>query len=459
MEINPDLGDPYPSILLASTTVHLDLYYVVTGVVFVILLILSGLISGSEVAFFSLSQDQKDRLAESDGLAEKLIYKYLARPKLLLANILVFNNLVNIGIITLTTQVSWRLSEDSGWKGWTISDNFHLDSGIILLAIVTFLIIFFGEVIPKIYARQKSMAFAKRTIVLMRMADYVLRPVSWLLLNLSKLVEKRIEQRGYDVSSEDLEEAIDIATEDSQEGEEAKEILKGIVHFGQVTVTQIMRPRMDIAAIDHSLGFHQLMDKINKLGFSRIPVYKDTIDKIEGILYIKDLLEHIDKEEDFKWQTILRPVFYIPESKKIDDLLKNFQAKHVHVAIVTDEYGGTSGLITLEDIIEEIVGEINDEFDEKEIEFEQINESTFTFEGKTSLNDVTKIMDVDTNLFDEYKGENESLAGLVLEVNKTLPIAGEKLLLHDFEFTVESVNNKRIKRVRIENLKMTMNEE
>jgi gliding motility-associated protein GldE len=459
LEINPDLGDPYPSILLASTTVQLDLYYVVTGVVFLILLILSGLISGSEVAFFSLSQDQKDQLAESDGLSEKLIHKYLARPKLLLANILVFNNLVNIGIITLTTQVSWRLSEDSGWKGWTLTDNFHLDSGIILLAAVTFLIIFFGEVIPKIYARQKSMAFAKRTIVLMRMSDYVLRPVSWLLLNLSKLVEKRIEQRGYDVSSEDLEEAIDIATEDSEEGEEAKEILKGIVHFGQVTVTQIMRPRMDIAAIDHSLGFHQLMDKINKLGFSRIPVYKDTIDKIEGILYIKDLLEHIDKEEDFKWQTILRPVFYIPESKKIDDLLKNFQAKHVHMAIVTDEYGGTSGLITLEDIIEEIVGEINDEFDEKEIEFEQINETTFTFEGKTSLNDVTKIMDVDTNLFDEHKGENESLAGLVLEVNKTLPIAGEKILLHDFEFTVESVNNKRIKRVRIEHLKTITNEE
>lgn len=453
-----DLGDPSPSILLASTTLHVDFYYVVTGLVFVILLILSGLISGSEVAFFSLSQDQKDELAESEGFTEKLIAKYLMRPKLLLANILVFNNLVNIGIITLTTQVSWRLSEKSGWKGISITDNFHLDSGFVLLSASTLLIIFFGEVIPKIYARQKNLGFAKRTIHLMRVASLV-RPVSWLLLKLSNLVEKRIEQRGYDVSSEDLEEAIDIATEDSEEGEEAKEILKGIVHFGQVTVTQIMRSRMDISAIDHEVNFHQLMDKINKYGFSRIPVYKETIDKIEGILYIKDLLEHIDQDENFKWQSILRPVFYVPESKKIDDLLKNFQDKHVHVAIVTDEYGGTSGLVTLEDIIEEIVGEINDEFDDEEIEFEQINGTTFSFEGKTSLNDVARIMEVETNIFDEHKGENESLAGMVLEVNKTFPNAGEKMVLEDFEFTIESVNNKRIKRVKIENLKLEMNED
>jgi gliding motility-associated protein GldE len=268
------------------------------------------------------------------------------------------------------------------------------------------------------------------------------------LMFFSNIIERRVEKKGYRVSLDDLNEALEMTTGEETTDEE-KEILKGIVNFGTIQVKQIMRSRIDVTAFDVKMDFHQLMDRINKSNFSRIPVYKETIDHVKGILYVKDLLPFIEQGEEFKWQKLIREPYFVPETKKIDDLLKNFQEKHVHMAIAVDEYGGTAGLITLEDIIEEIVGEINDEFDSEEVDFTQIDSSTYIFEGKTSLNDLTKIIDMRADVFDEVKGESESVGGLLLELNSSMPKAGDEIVYDRFAFKIESVNSKRIKRVRL----------
>jgi gliding motility-associated protein GldE len=291
-------------------------------------------------------------------------------------------------------------------------------------------------------------AFAGMTSRLMNMAESLFSPLSWVLLSFSKVVEKRIERKNYDISKEEIHKALEI-TADGEATEEEKEILKGIVNFGTLSVKQVMKSRLEITAFDIDLGFHDLMDKINKCGFSRIPVFRETIDKIEGILYIKDLLPYLDRDENFKWQPLLRPGYFVPENKKIDSLLKDFQEKRVHISIVVDEYGGTSGLITLEDIIEEIVGEIRDEFDVDEIAYNKLDENTYVFEGRTSLNDFCKIIGKDPSIFDEVKGESESLAGLILELSSKIPRVGEKIEFGDLVFTVVAVDNRRIKRIRI----------
>jgi gliding motility-associated protein GldE len=267
-------------------------------------------------------------------------------------------------------------------------------------------------------------------------------------MNLSGIIERRFEKKGYSISVDELHQALEIAT-DENTSEEEKEILKGIVNFGTLTVKQIMRSRLDITAIDEECNFHELLDKINKSGYSRIPVFNETIDSISGVLYIKDLLPYIEEDEQFEWRKLLRPGIFVPETKKIDSLLKDFQEKRVHMAIVVDEYGGTSGLVTLEDIIEEIIGEINDEFDEDDFIYHKLDQQTFVFEGKTSLNDFCKAIDTDVSVFDNIKGESESLGGLILEINSTLPQAGEKIYFDNFVFTIVAVDQKRIKRVRV----------
>ncbi|GAB4248998.1 MAG: hypothetical protein Tsb0034_28340 [Ekhidna sp.] len=267
---------------------------------------------------------------------------------------------------------------------------------------------------------------------------------------MTNLIERRMVKKGYNLSVEEINQALEISVEKEEVTEEEKGILKGIVNFGTLSVKQVMKSRMDITAFDKETDFHELMNQINKNGYSRIPIYTETIDKIDGILYIKDLLPHIEKEEDFNWQALLRPAFFVPESKKIDDLFKDFQEKQVHIAVVIDEYGGTAGLITMEDVIEEIVGEINDEFDdESDVAYNKLDNNTFIFEGKTSLNDFCKITDSDIALFDTVKGESESLGGLVLELNSKLPSAGEKIYFKHFVFTIVAVDQRRIKRVRV----------
>ncbi len=405
----------------------------------VVLVFLSGLISGSEVAFFSLSGDQLFDLQKRKKKIDHLVLELLGKPKQLLASILIANNLVNVAIVTISTMLTWKVTGSN-------SDSNPLI--VVSSLLVTFLIVFFGEVIPKIYANKENLSFAYRTAHTLQLINKVFYPLGLMLLGISNFIEKRIEAKGYDVSVDDLNEALEMTTEESTE--EEKDILKGVVKFGTIHVKQIMRSRLDITAVDESIDFHQLMDKINKCGFSRIPVYKGSIDHIVGILYIKDILPYIDRLETYPWQKLVREPYFIPENKKIDDLLRRFQSMRVHMAIVVDEYAGTAGLITLEDVIEEIVGDIHDEFDQTDVEFKKINDTTYIFEGKTSLNDLTKIIDVDINTFDEIKGESESLAGLLLEINSEMPNAGDQIAFENFSFVVESASNKRIKRVKIQ---------
>ena len=406
------------------------------GLLILILLALSGLISGAEVAFFSLDKTVFDEEEPSDHKIKML----LKSPYQLLATILILNNLFNVFIVTLSTYASWQMVGKKEAEGVVL---------IALTTVISILIIFFGEIVPKISAAHQPQKFARFCLPYIWFFNRLLKPLSWLLIGLSSFIEKRIKKKGYNLSVEELNQALDITSEQNVSKEE-KGILKGIVNFGTLSVKQIMRSRVDISAIDRSSDFHELMDQINKTGFSRIPVYVENIDKIEGLLYIKDMLPFLHEEEDFHWQQFLRPVYFIPESKKIDALFKDFQEKQVHMAIVIDEYGGTEGLITMEDIIEEIVGEINDEFDEAlDADYKKIDDNTAIFEGKTSLNDFCKIMSEEADVFDEIKGESESLGGLLLEINKNLPRSNEKIEVGKFLFSIESVDQKRIKRVRV----------
>ena len=438
MELAVD--EPYPSLALLALTQDISTpYLVVNGVVFIFLVILSALISGSEVAFFSLNEDQIDECKSQDLPSSRLVLQLIERPRHLLATILIMNNLVNIAIVTLSTFVTWEIVGEKTSEGPIV---------LTLTAVITFVILFFGEVLPKNYATQNNLAFSKTTARLLFFFEGIVKPVAFVLIGFTKLIERRVRKKGHNITVDELNQALEMTTGGDTSDEE-KGILKGIVNFSTLTVRQVMKSRMDITAVDIEVDFHELMDKINKSGFSRIPVYNETIDKIEGILYIKDLLAEVDQDEKFQWQKLLRPGFFVPENKKVDSLLKNFQDKRVHMAIVVDEYGGTSGLITMEDIIEEIVGEINDEFDDEEVAYNKLDNNTYVFEGKTSLNDFCKILDIDPYYFDQVKGDSESLGGLLLELHTKLPRAGEKIKYQKFLFTIVAVDVRRIKRVRV----------
>lgn len=404
----------------------------------VFLLVISAIISGSEVAFFSITHVELETCQTEGKPTDKLILSLLSVPKELLATILIINNFVNVGIVTISTYATWRIAGTE-------------NQGTLLAAmglIITVMIIFFGEIIPKIYANQKGLSIARLASRILFVSMKVFRPLSWMLVSMTSIVEKRIKRKGYTGSLEHVSHALELSTKEGTT-EQEKDILKGIVHFSTIPVTQIMRSRVDIEAVEHGMTYHELLDRINKTGFSRLPVFKEDLDTIEGIVYVKDLLPYINEEEFFQWQKLLRPAYFVPESKMIDTLLKDFQEKHVHIAIVVDEYGGTEGLITLEDIIEEIVGEIKDEYDEEGDFYKQIDATTYDFEGKTSINDFCKIVKEDAKLFDEIRGESESLGGMILEVHTRLPNTGEEVTFNKYTFTVLSVDAKRIKKIRV----------
>jgi putative hemolysin len=413
-------------------------YYAINIGILVLLLFLNAIISGSEVAFFSLTSDERSRCRESENSAERSIIKLLDNPQRLLATLLISVNLVNITFIVLASMLTYSAT---GSKDSTITT-------VILTFGVTFVIVFFGELIPKVYANQNNLKFAKITVPIVEFATFIFKPIATLLLAIPRLFENSIERKGYNITAEELNHALEITTgKDTTEKE--KDILKGVVNFGNTSSRQIMRSRLEITAFDLDWDFHELMDKINKSGYSRIPVYKDKIDKIEGILYIKDLLPHIDKDEHFEWQPLLHSPFFIPENKKIDDLLYDFQEKRVHMAIVVNEYGETEGLVTMEDIIEEIVGDIHDEYDVEAIEYKKINDNTYEFEAKTALNDFYKVLNIDPETFESVKGDSESVAGLILELFGRLPNASEEIEHEQFKFNIISADNKRIKKIRV----------
>lgn len=432
--------DEPPSYTLLQLFSGFGLMHAISFAAIGVLLILSGLISGSEVAFFSLKQDDLERCRESKDRLDKLIVDLLSKPRHLLATILIMNNTVNVGVVTISTFLMWEFSGTRRPE--------EIIVGVVTF-VITFFLTFFGEIVPKVYATKHNIRFARQTAAFWKILVVVSKPISIPLLKMGHLVERRVEKKGYQTTVEELNQALELATSTDETSEEEKEILRGIVNFGTLNVRQVMRTRIDMFAIDADLNFHELIQFINKSGYSRMPVYRESLDNIEGLLYIKDLLPYIDQDAPFDWMKLLRPPYFIPETKKIDSLLKDFQEKRIHMAVVVDEYGGTSGLITLEDVIEEIIGEINDEFDDGGLSYQKIDDHTFTFEGKVSLHDFCKALDIGSDTFDDVKGDSESLGGVILEINRGFPKTGDQIRYNQFTFTVESVDKKRIKRVRV----------
>ena len=426
-----------PSILL--TLLNLDVPFISGMVLLVVLLCCSALISGAEVAFFSLTKSDIDRGIEDNTKTFDIISKLLDRPKKLLATILVANNFINIGIVILFAYLGEHLFKDIEQR-WV---RFVLE-----VVVITFLILLFGEIIPKIYASRNRVKFASFMAIPLKFLDVIFSPVSLPMRSLTIGIQNRFGKQKTNLSVDQLSQALELTTEGDTTAEEQM-ILQGIVSFGNTDTKQVMRPRMDIFALNQDLDYSQVIPEVVKNGYSRIPVYKDSIDHVVGILYIKDLLPHIERK-DFEWIKLLREPFFVPENKKLDDLMVEFQEKKVHLAVVVDEYGGTSGLISLEDIIEEIVGDISDEFDDEDLIYSKLDNNNYVFEGKTALKDFYKIIKLeDDALFEEQKGEAETIAGFILEISKSFPKQGSKINFENYVFTVEALDKKRIKRIKV----------
>jgi gliding motility-associated protein GldE len=419
-----------------------------TGVIIAIfviiaLLLFSALISGSEIAFFSLGPAQVHNLKSEDNKIHKRVIGMLETPKRLLATILISNNFINVAIVIISTYITnslFNFEQISYWLAFVIQ-----------VVIITAIILFFGEILPKVYATQRNLQFALFMGPTLGFLLKLFYPISSLLIRSTNLIDNRLSRKSYNISMSELSDAIELTT-DHTTPEEEKKILQGIVKFGDIEVKEIMRSRLDVAAIEISTGYSVLMKLIMDAGYSRIPVYEESFDKVKGIMYIKDLLPYLKEKDSFKWQKLMRDAFFVPENKKINDLLQEFQNKKIHLAVVVDEYGGTSGIITMEDIIEEIVGEISDEQDEPldEVVYSRIDQNRFLFEGKTSINDFCKIIGVNDDVFDQVKGDADSLAGLLLELMEKMPDREENIDYQNFKFTVKAVDKRRIKRIMVE---------
>lgn len=428
------------------TAIHLGIsfYPMTTAVILslaliLLLLVFSALISGSEVAYFSLRLQDQEELNSVKSKQNTTILKHLENPEKLLATILVANNFVNVGIVILSAYTTNNIFDFS--EAPSVGFIFQV-------VLITFILLLFGEIIPKVYATRHSMGFARFMAIPLNILEHIFRPINSILLAASSFVNKRVQKQSQNISVNELSQALELTLE--HEHSDDKEILEGIVKFGNKNVVEIMRSRVDVVAVDIKDSYNKVINRINESGYSRIPVFSGSFDNIKGILYIKDLLPHIHKKENFRWQTIIRPPFYVPETKKIDDLLEDFQKNKVHMAIVVDEYGGSSGIVTLEDVLEEIVGEIADEFDEDEYYFTKITNDKYLFDGKILLHDFYKITGTDDHVFDEYKGDADSLAGLILELNGEIPAIHEKLNCENFVFSIEEVDNRRIKKIKVE---------
>jgi putative hemolysin len=427
--------DPEPSLLFST---NLDANLIIGFVGIFILLFLSAIVSGAEVALFSLSQQDIDDSLNDNPAKGKIISNLLEKPKKLLATLLVANNFFNIGVVILFAYIGQNIFANVS------SPVFKFTLEVIL---VTFLILLFGEVLPKVYASRNSIRFAKRVAYPLAFLDKVLSPISLPMRAVTIYFQNKLGKQKSNFSVNQLSQALELTDSEGTSTEEQK-ILEGIVSFGNTDTKQVMSPRIDIFALEISETFAEIYPKIIETGFSRIPVYRDNIDQIEGVLFVKDLLPHIDKEE-FDWTSLIREAFFVPENKKLDNLLKDFQSLKSHLAIVVDEYGGTSGLVSLEDVIEEIVGDISDEFDDENLNFSQIDENNFLFEGKINLKDFYRIVDVDEDVFEAHKGEAETLAGFILEILGNFPKKDQKVSFENCIFTIETVDKKRVKQIKV----------
>jgi len=427
--------DPEPSFFLQYT---LDTNLALGFIAILVLLFCSALVAGAEVALFSLSQkDIEDALLENPSKG-KIISELLEKPKKLLATLLVANNFITIGVIILFAYVG-----DTIFSG--ISSPILKFS--IEVIVITFLILLFGEVLPKVYASRNNIKFAKWIAYPVAVLDKLLSPISLPMRKATIYLHNKLGKQKTNFSVDQLSQALELTDSDESSSDEQK-ILEGIVTFGNTDTKQVMSPRMDIFALEINETFSSIYPKIVEMGFSRIPVYRDNIDQIEGVLFVKDLLPYINKE-DFDWNKLLREPFFVPENKKIDNLLKDFQTMKSHLAIVVDEYGGTSGLISLEDIIEEIVGDISDEFDGDNPNYSKIDDKNYLFEGKTNLKDFYRVIDVDEELFEIKKGEAETLAGFILEILGNFPKKDQKIIFENCTFTIEMVDKKRVKQIKV----------
>lgn len=430
--------DPDPSSLLLIF-LEINTSFLVSFVLLFILLLCSALISGAEVALFSLKKGDIETADADSSKSIILITSLLERPKKLLATILVANNFINIAIVILFAYI-----------GKFLFSSIENEVFRFLLEVIcaTFLILLFGEIIPKIYASRNSLKFSIAIARPLRFLDVVFSPISIPLQFITIQIQNGLGKQKSNISVDQLSQALELTNDDDTTKEE-QQILQSIVSFGNTDTKQVMRPRMDIFAVNIDAEFNTIIPEIINNGYSRIPVFEENIDKVVGILYVKDLLPHLNKKI-FDWKTILREPFFVPENKKLDDLMQEFQIKKVHLAIVVDEYGGTSGVISLEDIIEEIVGDISDEYDVDDLNFSKIDENNYRFDGKTSLKDIYKILSIEDNsLFEDKKGEAETIAGFILELSGGFPRVGSEINFGNYVFTIEAIDKKRIKQIRL----------
>lgn len=456
--------------MLFSTGMQLTLGFI--GIV--LLLGMSGLISGTEVAFFSLNANDYEEVAEEEGKAAITLLELKDFPRRLLATILICNNFINIAIILISELLLRQLFPGELFAGWSAT----LIEGIPLLKMVftetglaqgirftitvvgvTFLLVLFGEVAPKVYASYNRLPLALLMARPLKLLMRLFRPFTYLLVNGASVVERRLENHSQDsamASQQEIDEAIDLTVTSNEDGTENSSlhdvgILKRIVQFGNVTVRQVMRSRVDVIAVEQGTGYHELLDVIREHNYSRIPVFKEAVDQVVGLLYVKDLLGYRKEGADFNWRQLVREeIFYVPENKKVSDLLKEFQLQKMHLAVVVDEYGGTEGIVTLEDVLEEVIGDIQDEFDDDdEIIYEQIDDLNYIFDGKTLLNDVCRVVNIPTSTFDEVKGEAESFAGLLLEILGQFPTEEQEIVCREYRFKVVAMSKRRVEEVLI----------
>jgi putative hemolysin len=412
-----------------------------TSIILLLLLVFSGLISGSETAFFSLQPADLKKLKSHWGKQGSKVIALREKPKMLLATILISNNFINVGIVVLSSYLTSLLFD------LTVNPVLTF---LVQIVIVTSFLLVFGEILPKIYANKRPISFTLRMARALEVLIMVFKPLSLLLVYSTSFIDKRLSKKKLDFDMSELSDAIDMTVDESTPIEE-KMILKGIATFGDKEASEVMRSRVNVTAIDAEMNFDEVMQIVIESGYSRIPVYHDTFDHVKGILYIKDLLPLIDSPNTFNWNKLIRPAFFIPENKKINDLLQEFRHKKIHLAIVVDEYGGTSGIITLEDILEEIVGEISDEFDveNEAFHYKKLDESTYLFDAKTLLNDLCKILNIEDDYFDASRGESDSLGGLILEMRGQIPGIGDKINYKQFVFEIIDADERKIKEIKV----------
>ncbi len=430
--------DPDPHSLFISLLTF-DNFVIIKVVVLLLLLLGSALVSGAEVAFFGLSQTNINEIEEDKTSRGNIVVELLKKPKKLLATILIANNAINIGTVLLFNSLGNLIFKDfeSEWVRIAIE-----------VGVITFLILMFGEILPKVYANRNKISFSKFMAYPLKLLDFIFSPLSLPMKLGSNFLYDKLGKEKSNLSVDHLSQALELTSEGDTTKEEQK-ILEGIVSFGNTDTKQVMRPRIDIFALSKDMNFTEVLEEIKKHGYSRIPVFSESLDNVLGVLYVKDLLPHIERKK-FDWIALIREPYFVPENKKLDDLLQEFQEKKNHLAVVVDEYGGTSGIVTLEDIIEEIVGDISDEFDDEDLVYSKLDDLNYVFDGKTTLKDFYRVVRIDDEEpFEEHKGESETIAGFVLEISGSFPKKGEKVKFKNYKFKVESLDKKRLKQIKV----------